>query len=149
MVVWRFRGPVYYRWVPSAPKCTANNAGWNDKAVQEIVRIPILLSYIIGLTPLMNMVSTMLEKALTTLNPGERPVLHSDQGWQYQMKCWQAQLKVHGLTQSMSRRENCLDNAVAESFFGTLKSECFYLKKFGSIRDASSGGGQVHPLLQP
>ncbi|WP_218161842.1 Rpn family recombination-promoting nuclease/putative transposase, partial [Salmonella enterica] len=64
-----------------------------------------------------------------------RPVLHSDQGWQYQMKCWQAQLKAHGLTQSMSRRGNCLDNAVAESFFGTLKSECFYLKKFGSIRE--------------
>ncbi|EID4212853.1 hypothetical protein LBX87_004331, partial [Salmonella enterica] len=39
------------------------------------------------------------------------------------MKCWQAQLKAHGLTQSMSRRGNCLDNAVAESFFGTLKSE--------------------------
>ncbi|EBN1928326.1 IS3 family transposase, partial [Salmonella enterica] len=94
-----------------------------------------VISHVMSERPLMNMVSTMLEKALTTLNPGERPVLHSDQGWQYQMKCWQAQLKAHGLTQSMSRRGNCLDNAVAESFFGTLKSECFYLKKFGSIRE--------------
>ncbi|WP_434005870.1 IS3 family transposase, partial [Escherichia coli] len=94
-----------------------------------------VISHVMSERPLMNMVSTMLEKALTTLNPGESPVLHSDQGWQYQMKCWQAQLKAHGLTQSMSRRGNCLDNAVAESFFGTLKSECFYLKKFGSIRE--------------
>lgn len=35
----------------------------------------------------------------------------------------------------MSRRGNCLDNAVAESFFGTLKSECFYLKKFDSVTE--------------
>ncbi|ENA4397522.1 transposase [Escherichia coli] len=62
-------------------------------------------------------------------------MLHSDQVWQYQMKCWQAQLKAHGLMKSMSRRRNSLDNAVAESFFGTLKSECFYLKKFGSTRE--------------
>ncbi|KAB3083031.1 transposase family protein, partial [Escherichia coli] len=68
------------------------------------------------------MVSSMLEKALTKLNPGDMPVLHSDQGWQYQMQNWQNQLRAHGLTQSMSRRGNCLDNVVAESFFGTLKS---------------------------
>ncbi|QLK63839.1 transposase (plasmid) [Enterobacteriaceae bacterium Kacie_13] len=35
----------------------------------------------------------------------------------------------------MSRRGNCLDNAAAESFFGTLKSECFYLKKFDSVTE--------------
>ena len=39
----------------------------------------------------MNMVSTMLEKALATLSVGETPVLHTDQGWQYQMQRWQAQ----------------------------------------------------------
>lgn len=53
------------------------------------------------------------------------------------MRHWQEQLKLHGLTQSMSRRGNCLDNAVVESFFGTLKSECFYLKKFKSIQELS------------
>ncbi|HAX3083407.1 TPA: IS3 family transposase, partial [Escherichia coli] len=94
-----------------------------------------VISHVMSERPVMNMVSTMLEKALETLSPGETPVLHSDQGWQYQMPRWQAKLKAHGLTQSMSRKGNCLDNAVAESFFGTLKSECFYLKKFSSISE--------------
>lgn len=94
-----------------------------------------VISHVMSERPVMKMVSTMLEKALAKLSPGDKPVLHSDQGWQYQMQRWQEQLKTHGLTQSMSRRGNCLDNAVAESFFGTLKSECFYLKKFDSVTE--------------
>ncbi|HFR8452496.1 DDE-type integrase/transposase/recombinase [Escherichia coli] len=48
-------------------------------------------------------------------------MLHSDQGWQYQMPRWQRWLSDNGITQSMSRRGNCLDNAAMESFFSTLK----------------------------
>jgi putative transposase len=44
------------------------------------------------------------------------------------MKPWQKILRQHKIIQSMSRKGNCLDNAVVESFFGTLKSECFYIK---------------------
>jgi len=94
-----------------------------------------VISHVMLERPVMKMVSTMLEKALSKLRPGDKPVLHSDQGWQYQMQRWQEKLKAHGLRQSMSRRGNCLDNAVAESFFGTLKSECFYLKKFDSVTE--------------
>lgn len=45
----------------------------------------------------------------------------------------------HGLTQSMSRKGNCLDNAAMESFFGTLKSEFFYLSKFANVEELKSG----------
>ncbi|MBW7387474.1 DDE-type integrase/transposase/recombinase, partial [Escherichia coli] len=69
------------------------------------------------------------------LNPHEHPVLHSDQGWQYRMRRYQNILKEHGIKQSMSRKGNCLDNAVVECFFGTLKSECFYLDEFSNISE--------------
>ena len=54
-------------------------------------------------------------------------------GWQYQHPAYQRQLAERGLTQSMSRKGNCLDNAAMESFFAILKSELFYLKTFTSI----------------
>ncbi|HRZ75420.1 MAG TPA: IS3 family transposase [Flavobacterium sp.] len=61
--------------------------------------------------------------------------LHSDQGWQYQMRQYQYLLKQKGITQSMSRKGNCLDNAIIENFFGILKSELFYIQKFASLEE--------------
>ena len=75
----------------------------------------------------------MLKAATAKLLKHEKPLLHSDQGWQYQMKQYQTILKQNGIKQSMSRKGNCLDNAVMENFFGTLKSELFYLNKYESI----------------
>jgi putative transposase len=56
-------------------------------------------------------------------------------GWQYQMKQYQYLLQQKGVVQSMSRKGNCLDNAIIENFFGILKSELFYTQKFKSIDD--------------
>lgn len=75
----------------------------------------------------------MLEKAIEHLQPGDQVILHSDQGWHYQMKPYQRSLKKQNITQSMSRKGNCLDNAVIENFFGLLKSELFYLQEFKSM----------------
>lgn len=75
----------------------------------------------------------MLFKAIKFLNPIDKPILHSDQGWQYQMASFQQSLKDKGIIQSMSRSGNCLDNAVMENFFGFLKTELFYLEKFNNI----------------
>lgn len=49
------------------------------------------------------------------------------------MPAYRRLLAQHALTQSMSRRGNCLDNAAMESFFGTLKSECYRLNRFSSV----------------
>jgi putative transposase len=51
------------------------------------------------------------------------------------MKCYQNTLKQRGMLQSMSRKGNCLDNAAMESFFGVLKSEFYYTKKFTGADD--------------
>jgi transposase InsO family protein len=55
------------------------------------------------------------------------------------MVAYRKKLSAHGLTQSMSREGNCLDNAAMESFFGTLKSEFFYLNKFVDDAGLKSG----------
>lgn len=89
--------------------------------------------------PHFELVGTMLRKALAKLDGPQRPVLHSDQGWQYQMPAYRRALTEHGLAQSMSRKGNCLDNAAMESFFGTLKTEFFYLNPFTSIEQLQTG----------
>ncbi len=92
-----------------------------------------LVSYTISSRPALNMVTTMLDKAFETIPDGTGLILHSDQGWQYQHKQYQRMLKKKGIRQSMSRKGNCLDNAVIENFFGLLKSELLYLQEFSSM----------------
>ena len=75
----------------------------------------------------------MLTKAFCCLPEKVNLILHSDQGWQYQMRAYQRLLVEKGIQQSMSRRGNCYDNAVIENFFGLLKSEFFDDKTFQSV----------------
>ena len=92
-----------------------------------------LVSYTISDRPVLSMVTTMLDKAFQKLPDGTNLILHSDQGWQYQHKQYQQMLREKGIRQSMSRRGNCLDNAVIENFFALLKSELLYLQVFQSM----------------
>nr|WP_237761038.1 IS3 family transposase [Pantoea sp. A4] len=62
-------------------------------------------------------------------------ILHSDQGWQYRMRPWRKVLDAHGVRQSMSRRGNCLDNAVMESFFAVLKTEVYHGQHYKSVEE--------------
>lgn len=92
-----------------------------------------IVSYELSENPNFKSIMAMLDKAFKKVNKTRSLLLHSDQGWQYQMKQYQHLLREKGITQSMSRKGNCLDNAVIENFFGILKSELFYLKKYDSI----------------
>ncbi len=94
-----------------------------------------IVAYQMEARPHLSMVDDMLTKAQSVLSEGEHPLLHSDQGWQYQMGHYQKRLRDAGLKQSMSRKGNCYDNAVMESFFGTLKVECLYLEEHKSISE--------------
>ena len=92
-----------------------------------------LVSYTISERPVLSMVTTMLDKAIEILPNNSDLILHSDQGWQYQHRRYQRMLWEKGIQQSMSRKGNCLDNAVIENFFGLLKSELLYLQEFRSM----------------
>jgi putative transposase len=92
-----------------------------------------IISYELSESPSFKSVMTMLDKAFRKVDNPMSLLLHSDQGWQYQMKQYQHLLHEKGVTQSMSRKGNCLDNAVIENFFGIVKSELLYLKKYDSI----------------
>lgn len=92
-----------------------------------------IVSYNISERPVFSQTMKMLDRAFTKISDHTGLILHSDQGWQYQMRQFQNRLKQKGIRQSMSRKGNCLDNAVMENFFGLLKSELLYLQKFSSV----------------
>ena len=92
-----------------------------------------LIFYTIYRHPVLDMVKDMIEGTVAIIGSNTNAILHSDQGWQYQHKNYQKLLKDNNIIQSMSRKGNCLDNAVMENFFGLLKSELLYLRKFESL----------------
>lgn len=98
-----------------------------------------IVTHTMDTRPSLEMVTTMLRKALAALPECDRPMLHSDQGWQYRMPVFQELLGKRGLQQSMSRKGNCHDNASMESFFAVLKTEFFHLQKFTSTEELQAG----------
>jgi len=79
-----------------------------------------------------------LEMAAFRQKPHQEVIVHSDQGSQYSSYEWQALLKKYNLIPSMSRRGNCYDNAVAESFFKTFKRECVKKQIYITREEAQS-----------
>ena len=78
-------------------------------------------------------IQEMLLQAVKKLPINANLILHSDQGIHYQMPSYQRLLAKNRISQSMSRKGNCLDNAAMESFFGRMKTECFHGKSFTGI----------------
>ena len=94
-----------------------------------------VISFNLSKHPVFTQVVDMLEKAFSKVPDNTNLILHSDQGWQYQMKQYQHLLKEKGIRQSMSRKGNCLDNSLVENFFGLIKSELFYMKEYKTIEE--------------
>ena len=92
-----------------------------------------IVSYSISLSPNLWQIREMLSGLFEKLPSEARPIFHSDQGWQYQHSEYQRLLTEHNITQSMSRKGNCMDNGAMENFFGRLKVEMFYGEKFESV----------------
>ena len=95
-----------------------------DLFTQEVV------AYRVAKNACLPLVTDMLTEAISTLKSNSKPIIHSDQGWQYRHRQYQKKVAESGLTQSMSRKGNCLDNAVAENFFALLKTEMYHNQSF-------------------
>ena len=85
-----------------------------------------IVSYNISKNPGYSQITDMLNKAFSKYKDLSNLIFHSDQGWQYQMHPYHKALRERGITQSMSRKGNCLDNSPMENFFGKMKNEMFY-----------------------
>ena len=96
-----------------------------------------IIAYKIGDSNNNELVFTTFDEA-TSLYPDAKPIFHSDRGFQYTNKVFHQKLVDAGMIQSMSRVGRCLDNAPMEGWWGILKSEMYYLKKFTSREELVS-----------
>ena len=95
-----------------------------------------IISYELSKQPTLAPILKALDKAIEiTSTNNDKRIFHSDQGWAYQLKQYTSKLEKEGITQSMSRKGNCLDNSPMENFFGILKQEIYYGKKFYSYEE--------------
>lgn len=92
-----------------------------------------IIAYSIGMSPSLQLTNSSLVDAIATLDDGEAPLVHSDQGFQYQHVSWRGLIADCGAVQSMSRKGNCHDNAMIENFFGHLKEEAFHHVRYLNI----------------
>ena len=101
-----------------------------------------IISYDLSKSPNLEQIDRMLNRAFDKFPSVEGLIFHSDQGWQYQHAYYRTALKEHGIIQSMSRKGNCYDNCIMETFFGRLKNEMYYgyEKDYASFEDFSKAG---------
>jgi len=98
-----------------------------------------ILAYSVFKSPNLYMIQDMMSQLIPQLTKNDQPVLHSDQGWQYQQKMYQNMLSDYKITQSMSRKGNCLDNAMIENFFSHLKAEYYHQYHFNTSDELIQG----------
>ena len=95
-----------------------------------------IVAYKLGTEQSINLVLQTIRAAQEKEAVAAELQLHSDQGFQYTSQAYFTLTRAYGITPSMSRRGNCYDNAVAENFFGILKSECLRRHKPKTIEQA-------------
>ena len=88
-----------------------------------------IVAYTISFRNDNRLVFDTFDKAIA-LNPTAKPIFHSDRGFQFTSKVFKFKLDQQGMIQSMSRVGKCIDNGPMEAFWGTIKSEMYYLNKF-------------------
>ena len=148
------------RYIQSTPQITAENIlnrefvaeNPNEKRLTDVTEFKLtngskaylsaildlgdnsIISYVLGKSNNNKLVFDTLDKAVIT-NPTATPLFHSDRGFQYTSKSFKLKLDAINAKQSMSRVGRCIDNGPMEAFWGTLKSEMYYLRKFSTFEE--------------
>lgn len=91
------------------------------------------VTWTIGTSPNADLVNTMLDDAIETLQDDEKPIVHSDRGSHYRWQGWIERMEQHGLIRSMSKKGCSPDNSACEGFFGRLKNEMFYGRSWKNV----------------
>ena len=104
------------------------NFSWGKCYISPILDMNTneIISYDLSQSPNLEQINRMLASAFEKFPVVKGLIFHSDQGWQYQHENFRNTLKEHGIIQSMSRKGNCYDNCIMETFFGRMKNEMFY-----------------------
>ena len=92
-----------------------------------------MVSWTIKTSPDADLVNSMLDRAMETLKAGERPIVHSDRGAHYRWPGWLSRMEEANLLRSMSKKGCTADNSACEGFFGRLKNEMFYNRKWFGV----------------
>lgn len=104
------------------------NFNWGKCYISPILDMHTneIISYDLAKSPNLAQIKRMLKKAFNKFSNLKGLIFHSDQGWQYQHVSYRTELQKHGIIQSMSRKGNCYDNCIMETFFGRMKNEMYY-----------------------
>ena len=132
------------KWVTDVTEFNVNGQKLYLSACMDLYNGEII-AHRMARRPVFDLVSDTLREALARSACAPELIVHSDQGWHYKMQPYRAMLAHHGVKQSMSRRGNCFDNAVIESFFGTLKAEYYHLETHDGIAALEAG---VHDYIR-
>ena len=136
--------------IPNILRRNFKTTGFNQKWVTDVTEFNIcgqriylsalidlynqeVISYTISNRPTLRFVCQMISNIFDKYDDLTGLIIHSDQGWHYRSEDYKKMLKKKGVKQSMSRKGNCLDNCMAENFFGLLKTEFYYINKFNSV----------------
>jgi transposase InsO family protein len=114
----------------------ATRAGWLYLTVIIDLFSRMVVGWALSSSLSHEMVVTALKRAIKRRRPEEGLIFHSDRGVQYACTNFRKELSKHRIVQSMSRKGDCWDNAVAESFFGIMKTELVYHEQYRDHQDA-------------
>jgi putative transposase len=121
-------------WVSDITYC-ATRTGWLYLTVIIDLFSRLVVGWSLSSSLSHEMVLTALKRAVRRRRPGKGVIFHSDRGVQYACTNFRKELTKHGFIQSMSRKGNCWDNAVAESFFSVMKTELIYHERYNGHQD--------------